>query len=89
MTYRSKFFSSIFEGSPTLLIHKGQVIRANLKKELLSESELKTLLRKQGFHDMKEIEIGILEADGTLSITGKTSLSKVDVVETANEIKHT
>lgn len=89
LTYKSKICSSIFEGSPTLLIHKGQIIKANIRKELLSEGELKTLLRKQGFHDMKEIEIAIWEADGTLSITGKNSLSKVDIVETAAEVKHT
>ncbi|MBC7712301.1 MAG: DUF421 domain-containing protein [Rhizobacter sp.] len=87
LTYKSKFCSAIFEGTPTLLIHRGQIIRANVKKELLSEGELKTLLRKQGFHDFNEIEIAIWEADGTLSITGKTSLAKADVVETAKDLK--
>ncbi len=70
LTFRSKVASSIFEGTPTLLIHKGAVIEKNLKKEYLSQSELKTLLRKQGFHKIAEIETAILEADGTLSITG-------------------
>ena len=89
LTYKNKFCSKIFEGSPTLLIHRGQIIRAHLKKEMLSEQELKTLLRKQGIHDFSEIDIAILEADGTLSITGKKSLAKSDIVETAKDLKKT
>lgn len=76
LTYRSRVCTSIFEGTPTLLIHKGQVIPKNLARELMRESELKTLIRKQGIHDMHEIETAILEADGTLSITRANALIK-------------
>lgn len=69
LTYKSKIVSTIFEGNPTLLIHKGTLIKKNTEKELLSESELRTLLRKQGFHDITKIQTAILEADGTLSVT--------------------
>lgn len=69
LTFKSRIASSIFEGTPTLLIHKGKVIEKHLQKEFLSYSELKTLLRKQGFHKFTEIETAILEADGTLSIS--------------------
>lgn len=69
LTFRSRFFRRVFEGTPTLLIHKGKVIRKNLIKERLSDKELKTLLRKHGIHDAHEISTAILEADGTLSIT--------------------
>ena len=69
LTYKSRFFSSVFEGTPTLLVHKGQLIPKNLASELMRESELKALLRKQGIRDVHEIETAILEADGTLSIT--------------------
>jgi uncharacterized membrane protein YcaP (DUF421 family) len=69
LTYKSRFFSTIFEGTPTLLVHKGQMIKKNMDKELLSEAELRTLLRKQGFHHINEITTAILEADGTLTVT--------------------
>ena len=74
LTYKSRIASTIFEGTPTILIHKGNIIHKNVEKELLSDGELKTLLRKQGFHKISEIQVAILEADGTLSITGKYSL---------------
>jgi len=69
LTYKSRFFSSIFEGTPTLLVHKGKTIAKNLAHERMSESELKMLLRKQGLHNLADIETAILEADGTLSVT--------------------
>ena len=72
LTYRSRFFSALFEGTPTLLIHHGQLIRKSLARERLTESDLKILLRKQGIHDLSEIKTAILEADGTFSITKKT-----------------
>ena len=78
LTYKSKIASTIFEGVPTVLIHRGKIIAKNVEKELLSEGELKTLLRKQGFHKISEIDVAILEADGSLSITGKHSLSEVE-----------
>jgi uncharacterized membrane protein YcaP (DUF421 family) len=75
LTYKSKLASSIFEGTPTLLIHKGKIVEGSMEKELLSAGELKTLLRKQGFHQICDIQTAILEADGTLSISGKNSLN--------------
>ncbi|RZA06322.1 MAG: DUF421 domain-containing protein [Proteobacteria bacterium] len=68
LTYRSDLFSRIFEGSPTLLIHNGKIVRKGLSHEKLSEGELKTLLRKQGIHRIAEIKTAILEADGTLTV---------------------
>lgn len=71
LTYRSPFFSRVFEGTPTLLIHKSKLLRKNLQQERLSDSELKVLLRKQGIHDFQSVETAVLEADGTLSVTKK------------------
>jgi uncharacterized membrane protein YcaP (DUF421 family) len=69
LTYRNSFFSELFEGTPTLLVHHGKIISKHLHKERMNEKELRVLLRKQGFHNMNEIGSAILEADGTLSIT--------------------
>jgi uncharacterized membrane protein YcaP (DUF421 family) len=69
LTFKSRIMRNVFEGSPTLLIHKGKILPKNIAKEFLSESEIRTLLRKQGFHHLADVEVAILEADGTLSIT--------------------
>ena len=69
LTFKSSFFSSVFEGTPTLLVHKGKMITKHMHHERLSESDLRRLLRHQGIHSIDEIETAILEADGTLSVT--------------------
>jgi uncharacterized membrane protein YcaP (DUF421 family) len=69
LTFKSKFFEKIFEGTPTLIVHHGRPIIANMNKERLSLSELKSLLRKQGIHDMKDVGTAVLEPDGSLSLS--------------------
>ncbi len=69
IAYRSGFFSRVFEGTPTLLIHKGKLIAKNMQRERMRESEVRVLLRKQGIHHYAEVSAAVLEADGTLSIT--------------------
>ena len=68
LTYRSRFFSIVFEGTPRLIIHHGHPIEQGLAKERLSHMELRTLLRKQGVYHFSEVRSAVLEADGTLSI---------------------
>src|SRR4051812_17575365 len=69
LTYRNRFFSRLFEGTPTLLIHNGKLLAKHLRHERLSENELRGLLRKQGVHNFHDVQTAILEADGTLSLT--------------------
>ena len=73
--FRSRRIRSIFEGTPTLLIHKGKPVLANLKRELISEGELHTLLRKQGVHRFDIIKTAILESDGTITLERDEALA--------------
>jgi len=79
LTYRSRIFRSLFEGTPTLVIHRGKVLQKNLSKERLTVDELISLLRKHGVHHAHEVETAVLEADGSLSIikTGDAPISTI------------
>lgn len=70
-TFRSKRIERIVQGGPTLLIHRGNVIEANLKRELLSMRELHSILRRQGVHTMSEVAEAVLESDGYVSVVKK------------------
>lgn len=74
LTYRNRKLRDLFEGVPTLLIHKGKIVQPNMNKERITHSELSTLLRKQGIHNIHDIKEGILESDGSLSITRTNDL---------------
>jgi uncharacterized membrane protein YcaP (DUF421 family) len=70
-TFRSRKIERLVQGSPTLLIHKGEFVEANLKHELLSRRELHAMLRRQGVHEMSEVAEAVLESDGYVSIIKK------------------
>src|SRR4051812_41912384 len=69
LTFKSRRFSLLFEGRPTVLVHKGKAIDKNLARERLSLTELRILLRKQGIHGLDPDLTAILEADGSLSVS--------------------
>lgn len=70
--FRHRRLDQIFEGSPTVLIKHGKVQRDALARELLTESELLTVLHRQGFSHLGEVERCVLEPGGSFFIAGKT-----------------
>ncbi len=62
----------ILEGKPTTLIENGRVNQNALAKELLTTSELMTVLHRQGFQHVKEVEHCVLEPGGTFDVKGKS-----------------
>ena len=73
--YRNKNLRLIFEGAPTLLMHRGKTIPSALAKERLNISELITMLRKQGIHHLHEVHSAILESDGTLTLVKESEVA--------------
>jgi len=70
--FRHRRLDQLVEGSPTTLIEDGKVNRRALAKELLTETELLTVIHRQGFENLHEIKKCVLEPGGTFSIEGKT-----------------
>jgi uncharacterized membrane protein YcaP (DUF421 family) len=68
LTFRFKSAEKLFEGVPTLIVHNGKRLEENMRKEQLTDSELRSLIRKQGVNGLTEIDTAILEPDGTLTI---------------------
>jgi uncharacterized membrane protein YcaP (DUF421 family) len=58
----------VVEGSETVLIRRGVVDKAAMKKEALTELELKSVLHKQGLNDFSEVEKCVLEPNGTFYV---------------------
>jgi uncharacterized membrane protein YcaP (DUF421 family) len=68
--FRHRRLDQILEGTPTTLVKEGKVQHSALAKELLSESELRTVAQRQGFK-LHEVEKCVLEPGGVVSIEGK------------------
>lgn len=56
------------QGSPTLLILHGHVQEDKLEREGIDIDTLETALREHGITDQKEVEMAVLEIDGTISV---------------------
>ena len=70
--FRHRRLDQLCEGKPTLLVENGHIIKRALAKELLTGIELITVLHRQGFATLDEVERCVLEPGGTFFIKGKT-----------------
>jgi uncharacterized membrane protein YcaP (DUF421 family) len=69
--HRSQKLEEMVEGSEVLLIEKGIIQDARLKKEEIDLTELEIAAHKQGYNRLDEVETAILEPEGELSFIGK------------------
>ena len=69
--FRHRRLDQIFEGKPTLLIGNGRIVKSALAREMLTRAELLTVLHRQGFAGLEEVETCILEPGGTFAISRK------------------
>ncbi len=64
------------EGEPVMVIHKGKILNTSLAKTCYSVNDLLEQLRLRNIFDPAEVQVGIWETDGQLSILKKTDLQK-------------
>ena len=71
LTYTVPWLQKILEPPPLLLIDKGQILWRHMRKEYLSESELRSKLREHSITDLKEVEKAYMEPDGQFTVLKK------------------
>jgi uncharacterized membrane protein YcaP (DUF421 family) len=86
--YRAPKMTAVLEGQPSTLVRDGMVDEIELKKQTLTHEELVSVLNKNGFNDPQDVEICVLEPNGTFYVKGK-SPSSDDIVrdELLQEVK--
>jgi len=83
--FRHRRLDQIFEGKPTTLVEHGKILKPALARELLTRSELMTVLHRQGFDSLEEVDRCVLEPGGTFYIQRK--LPPTERME-HNEVMH-
>jgi uncharacterized protein DUF421 len=71
LAFRFRFLQKVLEPPPLLLIDHGRILWRNLRKELVSEMELKSKLREHGVTELQEVEKAYMEPDGEVSVIKK------------------
>ena len=60
-------FRRFVQGSPTLLIHNGQLLPSHLAREHLTVDEVERALREHGICSVQDVSLAVLEVDGSIS----------------------
>jgi uncharacterized membrane protein YcaP (DUF421 family) len=71
--YRFPVFGRLLRPAPLLLIRNGRIQRRNLRREMITEEELKGQLRQQGVERVEEVKQSYMEGDGRISVVTKES----------------
>ncbi|HZP56741.1 MAG TPA: YetF domain-containing protein [Dehalococcoidia bacterium] len=68
LAFRFAGVRRLIRPTPLRLVDRGRILRRNMRRELVTEDELRSLLRQQGVDDPAEVEYAFLEPDGALSV---------------------
>lgn len=71
---RSPRLLHLVEGTPVVLVHHGEWVSQNLRREGLTEDEVLAALREHGeVADVTHVEMAVLEADGSVSVVAMSA----------------
>lgn len=68
LQFRFPGLGKIIQGDATMLIYEGKVLREHLKKVKMTEDELMQAVREHGVESISEVDLAILEVDGSISV---------------------
>lgn len=72
---RSKRFSKFISSEPTLVFFKGEFLHDALKKERVTEAEVRSVLRSQQVSFLSEVYAVVMESNGQFSVVKNGSLT--------------
>jgi uncharacterized membrane protein YcaP (DUF421 family) len=81
VVFRFQRTRPVLEGEPHVIVSNGQVLDEALRRERMTNHDLKVAARQQGIADLDDVRIAIVEADGKLSFiqsSGQSSPPNTD-----------
>jgi len=82
ITVLNRPLRKLIEGSPTIVIENGRILKENMRRMRYDLDELNSQLRQQGVLDPAEVQYAVLETSGDLSVIKKADyqpLTKTDM----------
>lgn len=71
VTSRCRAVEKVVEGEPVVLARDGRLFEKVLRRELISRSDFREALRMNGVEDVAEVELALLETNGSISVVPK------------------
>jgi uncharacterized membrane protein YcaP (DUF421 family) len=72
-TFKSKKLEALIEGRPQVIIHNGNVFEDVMRSAKLTHHELSAALRSSGCTCAEEVQMAILENNGSISIVQRAA----------------
>ena len=73
ITQKFKGSRFLLEGKPSLIIHKGDLVYEEMRKNRMDINEILQLLRMKDVFALQEVEYAVLETNGELSVLKKAA----------------
>jgi uncharacterized membrane protein YcaP (DUF421 family) len=67
ISYRSTRAGQVLQGIPVVIVQEGKPVDRALEYERLTLDDVKDAAREQGIPDLRDVRIGVFEADGKFS----------------------
>jgi uncharacterized membrane protein YcaP (DUF421 family) len=61
-------FHRLFTPAPAVIVKDGKYLTDVMKREGVDQEEVEMSMREHGIVDLKEVQLGVLEPDGTISV---------------------
>lgn len=61
------------QGEPTLLVSHGEFLESHLRREGIDDDLVMMAIREHGIGELKDVEMAVLETDGSISIVPRNS----------------
>ena len=65
-------FHQLFSPAPAVIVKDGKYVTGVMKREGVDPGEVEMSMREHGITDMKDVQLAVLEPDGTISIVPTT-----------------
>ena len=74
LKFRSETVESFFEGKPVKVIEHGKLDEKQLRRELLTESDIDIIAHENGLEDCHDIDRLVIDPNGTFLVEGKDEI---------------
>lgn len=68
LQYRFPSLGKMIQGEATLLVYKGKVNDAHMRKVRITFDELMEAIREHGVASVQEVDLAVMEVDGSISV---------------------
>lgn len=73
LSVRSPTVQELVKSEPTMLLYRGEILSAALRRERVSAEEVYAAIRSQGIARLEDVEAVVLETDGSFSVVRQSS----------------